>query len=79
MFEDPSTPTFLGLTVEEWHSTGDGAFDGFQGSTFGPFVIPADVIKPRYYKAANIGGRILKIVMYAVAIKFLGMASGGII
>jgi hypothetical protein len=80
MFEDPTTPTFLGLTVPEWHAVGDGVPDGFQGPTFGPFVIPEDAKeKPRYYKAANIAGRILKIIVYAVAIKYLGMASGGIV
>ena len=79
MMEAPGTPTILGMTAEEWHAIGDGVSDGFQGSTFGPYVIPTEVTKPRYYKICNIAGRILKIVMYAIAIKVLGMASGGIV
>jgi hypothetical protein len=79
MFEDPSTPTFLGMTADEWHAVGDGFTDGFQGPTFGPFNVPADVVKPRYYKAMNIGGRVFKVALYAVAIKWLGIATGGFI
>lgn len=78
MFELPGTETFLGLTAVEWHSIGDGFTDGFQGSFFASFTPPADE-KPLYYKAANIGGKILKMIMYAVVIKVLGVASGGLV
>ena len=30
MFEDPSTPTFLGLSADEWHAFGYGLKDGIK-------------------------------------------------
>lgn len=30
MFEDPSTPTFLGMDADEWHAFGYGLKDGFK-------------------------------------------------
>ena len=30
MFEDPTTPTFLGLSAIEWHAFGYGLKDGFK-------------------------------------------------
>jgi hypothetical protein len=79
MFEPPGTPTFLGLAAEEWEALSNGVSDGFQGSTFAPLQIKPDEKEPHYYKAANLAGRLLKLCVYAVCIKVLGLASGGLI